>query len=203
MALFSILGVDALWLIVGLGNPGAKYSRTKHNVGFWVVDSLAKSHGVRVVRKCCDSSVGRGVINRQDAILAKPRTFMNRSGIAVRCLMEHYNIDLSRLVVIYDDLDLNIGTLRIRGKGGHGGHNGMRSILNELGTCEFSRIRVGIGNDNIEQAAEDYVLSSFNKDDEVIVFDTVAKACRAVEVFVKEGLDACMNQFNQRGIPDS
>ena len=146
---------DGPFLVVGLGNPGAEYEGTRHNIGFEVVESLAARQGVRFARGVGSAAaagsgagnalVGSGNVRGRRVIFLKPQTFMNRSGSAVRAVMRYHKVDMERLIVVYDDLDTDVGDVRLRMKGGHGGHNGMRNIIDQIGTKEFARLRVGIG----------------------------------------------------------
>ena len=133
------------WLIVGLGNPGPQYERTQHNLGFLVVDRIAERNSIRVTRQDSKALIGVGVIAGQNVILAKPQTFMNLSGRSLRQVVDFYQVDLKDLLVVCDDVNLPLGQLRIRARGSHGGHNGLRDVQNHLGTQEYSRLRIGVG----------------------------------------------------------
>ena len=156
---------DVPWLIVGLGNPGPKYAGHRHNVGFMAVDDIAKAHGVTMDRLQKNCHVGRGYILESKVLLAKPMTFMNNSGEGVSKLMQYYKIPLDRLIVLYDDLDTKIGAVRLRQKGGHGGQNGMRSIIDKVGSNEFSRVKIGIGRPREGMDVVGHVLSNFGDRD--------------------------------------
>ncbi|MCS6881502.1 MAG: aminoacyl-tRNA hydrolase [Oscillochloridaceae bacterium] len=186
-----------MWLIVGLGNPGERYARTRHNIGFEALDVLARRHGLEFRGKQARSLVAEGTIAGQRVALAKPQTFMNLSGQAVSALRNWYKIDPAReLLVIYDDLDLPFAKLRLRERGSAGTHNGMRSIVQQLGNGEFPRLRVGIGQPPGKMDPAAYVLSRFSREEEEALpalLDTVADA---VEVVLREGLVAAMNRYN-------
>lgn len=185
------------FLIVGLGNPGRKYEKTRHNVGFWVVEELAKRHGMadtaRTERKAI---VTDGTIKGKRVILAKPQTYMNLSGESVRSLLDFYKLDLDHLIVIHDDLDTPLGSLKIRKKGGHGGNNGMRNIIQHVGTQEFARVRFGIGRPPGRMKAVDYVLQAFHGDDAILSQQVTEKSADAVEVWLTDGVEEAMSRFN-------
>ena len=184
------------WLIVGLGNPGKKYTQTRHNVGFHIVDRLAESAGLVFDMQKHQAMLARGKIDGVPMMLVKPQTFMNLSGKAVAPLARFYKIPPARIFVIFDDLDLPTARLRIRLKGGAGGHKGMRSIINLLGTQEFPRMRVGIGRPPGQMPVEAYVLQAFSPAewDEMLV--TYARAVDAIRTVLTEGVETAMNRFN-------
>ncbi|NWF78723.1 MAG: aminoacyl-tRNA hydrolase [Chloroflexi bacterium] len=186
-----------MWLIVGLGNPGERYARTRHNIGFEALDTLARRHGLQFRTGRANSLTAEGTIAGQRVVLAKPQTFMNLSGQAVSSLRAWYKLDPSReLLVIYDDLDLPFARLRLRERGSAGTHNGMRSIVQQLGSVEFPRLRVGIGQPPGKMDPAAYVLARFNKEEEAALpalLDTIADA---VELVLREGLTAAMNRYN-------
>jgi PTH1 family peptidyl-tRNA hydrolase len=186
-------------LIVGLGNPGIEYQFTPHNLGFLTVDRLAERHKVNVNNRHCRALTGRTKIGSEDVLLAKPETFMNLSGIAVRELVEKYEVNVSSdLIVIYDELDLPFGQVRIRPRGGTAGHNGMESIIGALGTQEFIRVRLGIAPDHPVRDGARYVLAQFKKlqyDAVDLLLDTAADAVTAI---VTDGAQAAMNRFNRK-----
>lgn len=184
-------------LIVGLGNPGREYANTRHNIGFRCVDALANRHNLIFDdKKRAKAKVASGQIGTQRVVLAKPQTYMNLSGSAVQSLLSFYRIPPARLIVIYDDLDLPVGTLRIRPKGGSGGHRGMADIIQRLGTQDFPRIRVGIGrpDPHIDPAA--YVLRPFRDEEEPLIQEAVARVISAVETWLTDGIDRAMNRYN-------
>lgn len=185
-------------LIVGLGNPGAEYEKTRHNVGFRVVEMLAANIGVSVCRKGYKSLWGKGKINNKDIFLAKPQTFVNLSGESVLALLKGLNIDLASLLIVHDDLDLPFGEVRVKKSGGSGGHNGLRSIINILGTGDFGRIRIGIGRPPGRQDPAVYVLKPFTKAQREEVEFAVKNASDAALAVVKDGYKIAMNEFNRR-----
>ena len=186
-------------LIVGLGNPGMEYQLTPHNMGFLAIDRIADRHGVKVLNRHCHALTGKARIGEEDALLAKPQTFMNLSGGAVRELVAKYDADPSKdLMVIYDELDFPLGTLRIRQRGSSAGHNGLESIIGALNTQEFLRIRLGIGPEHKVRDGARYVLSQLKKSQYKTVDAVLDRAADAVEVIVKEGASQAMNRFNQR-----
>src|SRR5712691_7276905 len=195
------------YLIVGLGNPGAEYENTPHNLGFMVIDRLAESHAIRVSRKENMSLVGLGTIGGLGAIkeknvaLAKPQTFMNLSGPAVKGLLERYELQADRLVVVYDELDLTWTTLRIKPRGSAAGHKGVKSLIGSLGTNEFARVRLGIR--PIEKMGhpvngEKFVLAPFKRAQQQEVDEVVGRGAAAVESILAEGVEKSMTMFNRR-----
>jgi PTH1 family peptidyl-tRNA hydrolase len=189
-------------LIVGLGNPGIEYQFTPHNLGFLAIDRLAGNLGVEVRNRQCRALTARTEIAGQPVILAKPETFMNLSGLSVRELVAEYQIDVkSDLIVIYDELDLPLGTIRIRQRGSSAGHNGMESILGALGTDEFLRIRLGIAPDRKIADTVKFVLTPFRKSQLKVVDEILDSAAEAVEMILKDGPAAAMNRFNRKAEP--
>lgn len=184
------------YLIVGLGNPGRRYANTRHNVGFWVIDELARRHNIRVQKQERKALTGEGQIAGRRAILAMPQTYMNLSGESIRALVDFYKIPLEQVVVIHDDLDTSLGTLRLRGTGGHGGQNGIRNTIQHLGTQEFARVRIGIGRPPGRMPARDYVLQPFSGDDAITAQQVVERAADAVELWLKSGLETAMSTYN-------
>jgi len=188
-------------LIVGLGNPGIEYQFTPHNLGFLAIDRIANQLGVEVRNRQCRALTARAVIAGQPVILAKPETFMNLSGLSVRELVAEYQADVkSDLIVIYDELDLPLGTIRIRQRGSSAGHNGMESILGALGTDEFLRIRLGVVPDRKVTDGVKFVLTPFRKAQLKVVDEVLDTAAEAVEVILKEGPAAAMNRFNRKAV---
>jgi len=188
-----------LKLIAGLGNPGREYAGTRHNAGFSVVDRIAAAIGASVDRRFLRSLTGQGRINGEKVILAKPQTYMNLSGESVGALMNWYRLPVSDLIVIFDDLDLPPGKLRIRRGGGAGGHRGMQSVIRALGTDSFSRVRVGIGRPpGLEIDPVDYVLSRFNDTEAGEMEKAFDLAAEAVLFMVREGVEQAMNAYNGR-----
>lgn len=186
-------------LIVGLGNPGPKYERTRHNVGFWVIDKLAQKHKIELTEACGAALIGRGDCSGEAIVLAKPQTFMNRSGLAVAALLRELRIDLADLLIVYDDLDLPLGRLRVRARGSAGGHRGIKSILDELGSEGFSRLRIGIDRPAPGVEVIDYVLESLNSEQMRGFAAVVDRAADAVEMFISAGVERAMQAFNSAG----
>lgn len=182
--------------IIGLGNPGRKYVATRHNIGFMVIDELARRHQFRLSKKKFSGLYAMELINGEKVVLIQPQTFMNRSGDCLEPFINYFNIDLENIIVIYDDLDLPVGKIRLRKKGGHGGHNGLRSVIDRLGTNNFKRLRVGIGRPMDRQPIIDYVLNRFSKDQAEDVQTSIQLAADACEMWLKEDFNQVMNQFN-------
>jgi PTH1 family peptidyl-tRNA hydrolase len=187
---------DSNWLIVGLGNPGPQYEKTRHNLGFMLVDLLAAQLQTRVSREECRALIGRGIIDNQTVELAKPQTFMNLSGEAVSCLIAKDDRSIERLVVISDDLALPVGTIRVRPQGTHGGQNGLRSIIDCLKTQDFIRLRIGIQPEHPVVDASRFVLDTFAKGDAKTLENVLETAANAVRAIVSNGVDAAMAKFN-------
>jgi len=186
-------------LIVGLGNPGREYAATRHNAGFMVIDRLASEMGVPVKKKAFKAVVGQGQIAGEKAILAKPQTYMNLSGEAVGSLLRWYGLAAGDLILIYDDLDLPPGKLRIRPDGGSGGHKGVQSVVQSLGTDSFPRVRVGIGKPaNPDYDSSDFVLGRLTGEEARCVEEALGLAAEAVRCMVREGLDKAMNLYNRK-----
>jgi PTH1 family peptidyl-tRNA hydrolase len=189
------------FLIVGLGNPGEEYENTPHNLGFMVIDRLAGSHAIRVGRKENTSLVGLGAVGGRSLALAKPQTYMNLSGPAVRGLLERYELKPDRLIVVYDELDLPWGSLRIRMKGSAAGHKGVKSLIGSLGTNEFTRVRLGIARESEPGnpvKGEKFVLAPFKRAQKQDVEETVSRAADAVEFILAEGAAQAMTKYNRR-----
>lgn len=184
------------YLIVGLGNPGLKYEKTRHNVGWWVIDELVKRYNLGGGHDEKRAVVWDGNIKGKSVKLVKPLTFMNLSGESVRPLVDFYKIDLDRVIVIHDDLDTPFGTLKLRKTGGHGGQNGLRNIIQHLGTQDFARVRFGIGRPPGKMKPVDYVLQAFYGDDEILAQEVTGKVADAVETWLMEGIDNAMTQHN-------
>ncbi|MFD2045572.1 aminoacyl-tRNA hydrolase [Ornithinibacillus salinisoli] len=183
--------------IVGLGNPGRKYKKTRHNIGFMVIDELLHRHRWGPLKK--DKFHGKHTIEHlqgEKVVLLQPQTYMNLSGQSIRPLIDFYEIAPEDVLVIYDELDLPTGKIRLRQKGGHGGHNGIRSIIDHLGTKEFNRIRIGVGRPTSPIPVVDYVLGSFPKSEQEIVSDSIHKAADACEKWLEKPFLEVMNEFN-------
>ena len=185
-----------MYIIAGLGNPTREYEKTRHNVGFEVIDVLADMLGTTVEEKKFKGCYGRGIIGGEKVLLLKPQTFMNLSGESIRAASDFYKVDPEHIIIIYDDISLDVGQLRIRKKGSAGGHNGIKNIIAHLGTQEFPRIKVGVGDKPKKMDLADYVLSRFSKEDRAAMEDAFKEAAKAVEVMITEGMDTAMNQFN-------
>ena len=189
-------------LIVGLGNPGKTYAHNRHNAGFRCLNYFARLHSIRFDHRQCRARVGIGEVRGEKLLLAKPRAFVNLSGNPVACLVRKHGIPLSDLLVIYDDLDLPLGKIRLRQNGGSAGHKGMNSIISVLGSEDFPRIRVGIGRPQAgEQSISDdtivrYVLSDFSPQEEAIIKSVIATVSEAIDCFITEGIEAAMSKFN-------
>jgi PTH1 family peptidyl-tRNA hydrolase len=186
-------------LIVGLGNPGIEYQFTPHNMGFLAVDRIAEQHGARVSNRRCRALTGKAVIADHEVLLAKPETYMNLSGMSVRELVRQHEVDPAQdLIVIYDELDLPLGVVRIRQRGSSAGHNGMESIIGALGSDEFIRMRLGIGPDHPVKDGARYVLGQFKKSQYAVVDQELDTAAAAVKVILGEGVAKAMSRFNRR-----
>lgn len=188
-----------MYIIAGLGNPGIKYAHTRHNVGFDTIDVIADRYGIDMSNKKFKALYGKGVIEGHKAVLLKPQTFMNLSGESIREAIDFYKIDEEEeLIVIYDDISLDPGQLRLRGKGSAGGHNGIKSIIAHLGGQNFRRIKVGVGEKPKGFDLADYVLSRFSKEERKLVEDSLQRASRAAVRIMLDGMDAAMNEFNKK-----
>lgn len=184
------------FLIVGLGNPGREYERTRHNIGFRVLDALAAKHALTFGKKQAKALLAEGSIADRRVLLAKPQTYMNLSGESVRPLIAFYNIPLTNVLVILDDLDLPLGTLRLRPSGSHGGQKGLKSILEQLGTQNVARLRFGIGRPPGRMDAAAYVLQPFAAEEQLLVAETLDRAVRAVETWLQFGIEVAMARYN-------
>ena len=187
-----------MYIIAGLGNPDGRYENTRHNVGFEVIDILADRMGILVEEKKHKALCGRGVLEGQKVILLKPQTFMNLSGESIRAAADFYKVEPENVLVVYDDISLEPGQLRIRAKGSAGGHNGMKNIIAHLGTQEFPRVKVGIGEKPKGMDLADYVLSCFSKGEQELMDQAFKEAARAVAVILGQGIESAMNEFNTK-----
>jgi PTH1 family peptidyl-tRNA hydrolase len=185
-----------MFLIIGLGNPGEKYERTRHNCGFWVVDELARRAGRDVRTPECQSLTTKANIGGTETLLVKPQTFMNLSGVAVAALMKKHDITADRILIISDEAALPLGKLRLRLEGSAGGQNGLKSIIKEIGTQRFARLRIGIAPDHPVSNLSDFVLSDFSKSERVRVDETIVQAADAVEVLLQSGIAEAMSKYN-------
>jgi peptidyl-tRNA hydrolase, PTH1 family len=183
-------------LVVGLGNPGRKYAGTRHNVGFEVVDALAARHGLEWEGAPAEAVLAKW--RSAGALLVKPLTFMNLSGYAVGELLRYFKVDLADLLVIVDEVQLELGRLRARGSGSAGGHNGLKSLIEQLGTDEFARLRLGVGRGDERRNLAYHVLDTFDRDEQAVASEAIVRAADAAEVFVSNGLAPMMNKFNRR-----
>ena len=185
-----------MYIIAGLGNPTREYEKTRHNVGFDTIDVLVDKMNVSVDERKFKGLYGRGILEGEKVILLKPQTFMNLSGESVRAAADYYKVDPDHIIIIYDDISLAPGQLRIRTKGSAGGHNGIKSIIAHLGTQEFPRIKIGVGDKPPRMDLADYVLSRFSREDREIMEKAFEEAAQAVQVMIRQGMEAAMNQFN-------
>lgn len=183
-------------MIVGLGNPGTKYEKTRHNAGFWVVDELSKKYGIPVRRKSMNAMIGTGQILGERVLLVKPLTYMNLSGEAIRPLADYYNIPTEDILVIYDDIDIPFGSVRIRKSGSSGSHNGMKSTVQELGETTFPRIRISVGRPEQPIPLADYVLGVPTEKEQKVLDQCVKRAADGVEYALKDGVNQAMNKIN-------
>ena len=186
-------------IIVGLGNPTREYENTRHNIGFDVIDRIADIHSISVLEKKHKALIGKGIINGEKVILAKPQTYMNLSGESIRELVDYYKIEEeTQLIVIYDDICLDVGQLRIRRKGSAGGHNGIKSIIQHLGHDVFPRIKVGVGEKPKEYDLADYVLGHFSKEERKIMDESTIQVEKAIQLMVQDEIGEAMNLYNKK-----
>ncbi len=186
-----------MYIIVGLGNPGREYENTRHNVGFRVVDAIADRYGIGITEKKHKALIGKGMIEGNKVVLVKPQTFMNLSGESVREVVDYYKADAEQeLIVIFDDISLDVGKLRIRKKGSAGGHNGIKSIIGRLGHDTFQRIKMGVGDKPKGYDLADYVLGHFSAEDNRVMEESVLRAVDALKTMMNEGPDQAMNLYN-------
>lgn len=185
-----------MYLIVGLGNPEQEYSYTRHNMGFDSINKLAKRYEIEITRTKFNGLYGSGMIEGEKVILLKPQTFMNLSGECIKPFMDFYKLSMQDIIVIYDDIDTLPGTIRIRKKGGPGSHNGMKSVVHELLSDEFIRIRVGIGMPESKEEMIEYVIGKLEKEEYSFLEQGSEKAAEAVAEIIKQGIDKAMNEFN-------
>jgi peptidyl-tRNA hydrolase, PTH1 family len=187
-----------LKLIIGLGNPGARYQFSRHNMGFLVIDELALHHRISMNQKGFDTFFGKGRIDDTPVFLAKPQTYMNLSGVAVRKLVDYFKADPQEMIVLHDDLDLPFPSIRIKAGGGHAGHKGLISIINHVGDSEFIRVRLGIGKPLRKSMTEEYVLKPFAEDELKELSQTIIAASDAVTEIITSGIQTAMNHYNER-----
>ena len=188
-----------MFIIAGLGNPDRQYEGTRHNAGFDVIDRIAEKYNIAVDTKRHRAYIGKGIIEGQKVILAKPQTYMNLSGESIRSLVDYYKVDEeNELLVIYDDISLDVGQLRIREKGSAGGHNGIKNIISHLGGQVFPRIKVGVGEKPKGYDLADYVLGHFSKAEREIMDEGYDRAVRAAELIISGRIDEAMNEYNRK-----
>lgn len=187
-----------MYLIAGLGNPSKTYEGTRHNIGFTMIDAIGNKFGIDVTTKKHKALVGRGMIDGMRVILAKPQTYMNLSGESIREITDFYKIEPENIIIIYDDISLDVGQLRIRKKGSAGGHNGVKNIIAHLGTQEFPRIKVGIGNKPEGWDLADYVLSKYTKAEQEALEEASEGVIGAVKLMLMDDIEAAMNKYNAK-----
>ena len=184
------------YIIAGLGNPESKYDKTRHNIGFRLIDELAVRNGITFSDRKHNGLVGKGIISGEKVILLKPLTYMNLSGECVGPAADYYKVEPENVIILFDDISLDVGRIRIRKKGSAGGHNGIKSIIAHLGSENFLRLKFGVGDKPKEMDLADYVLGRFSSQDEATVSEGIKRACEAVECMIGEGCDAAMNKYN-------
>ena len=187
-----------MFLVAGLGNPGEEYALTPHNMGFLTVDRLAERYGIRVTRKDSKALIGLGEIDGQPVMLAKPQTFMNLSGTSLQPLMEKHSIGLEKLIVVYDELDLDWGALKIKMKGSAAGHNGMKSVIGSLGTSEIVRVRLGVHPGHPLNGGMDYLLAPIKRSQRTELDEFIGYAADGVRSIIAEGVEKAMTKYNRR-----
>lgn len=188
-----------MYVIAGLGNPEKKYENTRHNVGFDVIDALAGKHEIPIREAAFQARLGKGLINGQKVMLVKPQTYMNLSGESLRLITDYYKINVpEELIVISDDISLPPGNIRIRKKGSAGGHNGLKNIILHLGTEQFQRVRIGVGEKPRQMELIDYVLGHFSKEERMLIDGSIANAAEAIEIMLQDGAECAMNLFNKK-----
>lgn len=187
-----------MYIIAGLGNPGKQYENTRHNAGFMALDALADQLGTSIEEKKHKALCGKAVIGGEKVILLKPQTFMNLSGESIRAAADFYKVDPEHIMVIYDDISLEPGQLRIRKKGSAGGHNGIKSIIAHLGTQEFPRIKVGVGAKPDRMDLADYVLGHFSQIESRVMDDAAKEAGQAAQAMILDGIESAMNRYNSK-----
>ena len=185
-----------MYVIAGLGNPGSKYEKTRHNVGFQVIDRLASKYHIDMNMKKHKAVCGTGVIEGRKVMLLKPQTFMNLSGECIRAVIDYYKESIDHFIVVYDDISLDVGKLRVRPKGSAGGHNGIKNIIAQLGTDEFARVKFGVGDKPKGSDLVDHVLGRFSKDDEELAKSHFRTAAAAITCIMNEGCAEAMNRYN-------
>ena len=193
-----------MFIIVGLGNPGKDYTNTRHNIGFDVIDALADAAGISVIEKKHKAIIGKGVLDGQKVILAKPQTYMNLSGESVREIIDYYKVDEEQEhIVISDDISLDVGNIRVRKKGSAGGHNGLKNIIAHLGHDTFMRVKMGVGEKPKGYDLADYVLGHFTADERKVMNDAAKSAVEAIRMMMAGDVDKAMNEFNKKSTQQS
>ena len=187
-----------MYIIAGLGNPESKYDKTRHNIGFRLIDELAVRNGITFSDRKHNGLVGKGIISGEKVILLKPLTYMNLSGECVGPSADYYKVEPENVIILFDDISLDVGRIRIRKKGSAGGHNGIKHIIQQLGTQTFVRIKVGVGAKPKGWDLADHVLGRFGSDERKLVEEAQERACKAVEMILADSVDAAMNQFNKK-----
>lgn len=187
-----------MYIIIGLGNPSREYDKTRHNVGWDAIEQIAKDNNILLDYVKFKAICGKGFIGKEKVILAKPMTYMNLSGESVKEIQAFYKVPLENIIIIYDDISLNVGQLRIRKQGTAGGHNGIKSIINHLATNEFSRIKIGIGDKPRDWDLADYVLSRFKPEEQKFIEEALEISSKVCKTIVEEGIDTAMNQYNKK-----
>lgn len=187
-----------MYLIIGLGNPGKEYDHTRHNAGFDAIDLIADKYNINVTTKKFQALIGDGIIENKRVMLVKPQTFMNLSGNSIREIINFYHLSNEDILVIYDDISLNVGDIRLRNKGSAGGHNGIKSIISNIGSETFDRIKIGVGEKREKQDLADHVLSKMSKIDREEFEETLKKVLSATEDLLKEGMSYSMNKYNAK-----
>lgn len=185
-----------MYLVVGLGNPDEEYVNTRHNMGFNTIDKICKQYNINITKRKFDGIYGEFNIENEKVILLKPQTYMNLSGKSIIQFVKFYKIPMDRVIIIYDDIDVEKGNIKIRKKGSSGSHNGMKSVISELGTEEFTRIRVGIGKPEFKNDMINYVIGKISKEEIENLEEGTTKACKAITEILKSGVDIAMNKFN-------
>ncbi len=185
-----------MYLVVGLGNPEPEYSKTRHNMGFDVINLLAKKNNIELNKKEFDGIYGSGTIEGEKVILLKPQTYMNESGKSIEQVKNFYKIDNKNIIIIYDDIDLDVGVVKLRKKGGAGTHNGMKSVVEHLGTTEFPHVRIGTGMPEFKEILVSYVIGKLKDEEYEKLAPSIEKAALSVEAIIKNGIDNAMNELN-------
>ena len=187
-----------MYIIAGLGNPGSEYELTRHNIGFRVIDELAEEYNINIGENKHKGLIGKGVIEGQKVVLVKPQTFMNLSGECIRAVIDYYKESIDHFIVVYDDISLDVGKLRVRPKGSAGGHNGIKNIIAHLGGQVFPRIKVGVGEKPPKYDLADYVLGHFSKAEQELMSEGYDNAVKAVELIVSDQISEAMNEYNRK-----